>query len=471
MNSSYPAKTLTDALPQRLAGAVLVLIACVLIVFDAAGISINPNASSLLFLSVVVIVAFAILRTPGGMTSLIGLFFLATVLFVAGRPVFALLTQDDAFYSITFGATYAPGKESIYRLMAFWTTGVASLFGGYFLFFGRSSGDFPACTEWHRTYCKQSFVLAFVIVAALLPVMAWSKLGAFASGGYTALYLNQAQYSFDFTRFVELLCPLLYALSVIICEKRYSRMMLVAILAYVVTGALVGQRMQAGLWLLVVLWHFATIRRKPIGVLRLLIGLAIVGCALESIELLREGTVAAQPLLLQLFISQGITFMLPGLSWQLLSPPMHTILGSFLPMGAFYSLLGIGTAETSSIGVYVSSQSNPLLFQSGSGLGSSLYMEVFYACGQVMALYAAACGLLGFLLRKWEKRASRSRVALFFLCACLTSLFAAPRGSFNAVSSQVIYLSGFMIATYLLSLSPTVLSVHAIPTERLYGEN
>jgi len=470
MNAPFSRKNLTSVFPQRLVGAILVSVAFMLIVFGATGISLPPDACTLLMLGVMAIIAFAILKTPGGMTSLIGLLFLGIFIFIAARPILALVTQDESLYTITFGATVDPNKETIYRLLAFWTTGFSSLFGGYFLFFRRDTGIFGVWNEPTKAYCKQSFMAAFVVVAALLPVMAYKRFGAFASGGYAALYLSQSHYSFDITRLIDFLAPLLYALSVIISEKRYTRIMLATIGVYVLTGALVGRRMEAGSWFLVALWHFSTIRRKPIGMARLLVVLATAGCVLESMELLRGGDDVNNILLVQFFISQGITVMLPGLSWQLPFPPVHTILGSLLPMGALFNLLGIGAAETSSIGAYVCSQSNPLLFQSGLGLGSSAFIEVFYVSGQIMALYAASCGLLGFLLRKWEMRASRSRVAMFFLCACISSLFSAPRGSLNTLSSQVIYLSVFMAGTYVLSLSLVICRFSAVCTEGAHGK-
>lgn len=469
MNAPSSPQILTSVFPQRLVGAILVLVAFILIVFDAAGISLPADACSLLMLAVMAIIAFAILKTPGGMTSLIGLLFLGTFIFIAARPIFALVTQNESLYTITFGATFEPDNQSIYRLLAFWVTGIASLFGGYFLVFNRNVGTFKVWNRSTKYYCKLSFTVAFVIVALLLPVMAYNRFGAFASGGYAALYLSQSQYKFDITRLIDFLAPLLYALSVIIGEKRYSRMMLVAVVGYVLTGALVGRRMEAGSWFLVALWHFSAIRRKPIGMGRLLVILAIAACVLESMELLRGGDVGDNTLLVQFFISQGITVMLPGLSWQLSFPPIHTILGSILPMGALFNLLGIGAAETSSIGAYVCSQSSPLLFQSGLGLGSSAFIEVFYVCGRVMALYAGVCGLLGFLLHKWEMRASRSRAAMFFLCACISSLFSVPRGSLNTLSSQIIYLSAFMAGTYVLSLSLIICRSPAVCTEDAHG--
>ena len=60
-----------SVLPQRIVGAMLFLIAFALIVVNATGISLNPNACATLLLVVLAIIGFAILKSPGGMTSLI----------------------------------------------------------------------------------------------------------------------------------------------------------------------------------------------------------------------------------------------------------------------------------------------------------------------------------------------------------------------------------------------------------------
>ena len=102
-----------DALPQRLAGAILVLIAFLLIVLGAAGLPLSPNACAILLFIVLAIIAMAIIKTPGGMTSLIGLLFLGTILWVAPRPFLALTTQDDSGYSLFFGQLVEPRGEDL----------------------------------------------------------------------------------------------------------------------------------------------------------------------------------------------------------------------------------------------------------------------------------------------------------------------------------------------------------------------
>lgn len=447
----------------------MVCIAFLSIVLNATQLSTSPNLCSYLLFAALAVTALAVRKTEGGFTSLIGLFFLSTVLFNAAEPIYASLTGDNSIYTLSFGSTVEPHGEALFHLLTFWTVGIAGFFGGYFLFFTANVECRNPLRYDARSFCKIAFIVAFLIVAILLPIMAGRRLEAFASGGYTALYLAQAQYSFDPTRLLDFLCPLLYALSVLISEKRYSRMMLAAVFTYALTGLAVGHRLEAGTWLFVMLWHFSTIRRKPLKLASLTPALALAAIAFQSIDTLRGGEATDKFILVQYFIGQGITFLLPALSWTLPSPPVHSILGSLFPLGGLYHVLGIGTAADSNIGAYICSQSAPLLFDSGYGLGSSWYIEVFYLCGGVMLLYAVGCGLLGFSLRKWEECSARSHAALFFLCACLSSLVSLPRGSLNTISSQLVYNTALIVFIFFISCAPNICRSNGTGEEIIYG--
>lgn len=63
--STPSCKISASVLPQRIAGAVLVLIPFALIAFDATGVFPNPNASAILLLVVLAIIAFAVHKTAG----------------------------------------------------------------------------------------------------------------------------------------------------------------------------------------------------------------------------------------------------------------------------------------------------------------------------------------------------------------------------------------------------------------------
>jgi O-antigen polysaccharide polymerase Wzy len=451
VNLPVPSYASTHKVPQRRAGTALLFIALLTIVLDTTGLSISPNVCSYLLFGALIIVALAACTTQGGITSLVGLLLLSTVIFNAAQPIYVALTGDSSIYTLTFGTTVEPDGRALFHLLTFWTVGIASAFGGYFLFFIPKIVRRDALDYAPRVFCKRAFIAAFLIVGILLPITLHSRVEAFGSGGYTALYLGQTEYSFGLARLIDFLCPLLYSLSVLINEKRYSRMMLVAVLGYVFTGILVGQRMQAGCWLFVMLWHFSTIRRKSLGIAPLLLGLVLTATLFQVIDTLRGGATTGRFILAQYFVAQGITFLLPALSWTVPSPPVHTVLGALFPTGGLYHLLGIGTTADSNISSYICSQSDPLLFESGNGLGSSCYIEVFYLCGGVMLLYGFAIGLFGFLLRKWEERSASSPVALFFLCISLSSLFSIPRSSPSNITAQIVYDSTFMVLIFLVS--------------------
>jgi hypothetical protein len=469
LNSSFGAMR---APLQRRSGAVLVCIALLSVVLDATNLSTSPRIGSYLFMAALVVIALAVRKTEGGFTSLIGLLFLSTVLFNAAEPIYVALTGDSSIYSISFGTTVEPDGRSLFHLLTFWTVGIASAFGGYFLSgtAKKITGRNPLSNSAIR-FCKRAFNIAAILAGVTLPIMLSGRLAAFASGGYTALYSAQANYSFNPTRLLDFLCPLLYSLSVLLSEKRYVRIMLVIVLGYTFAGIVVGQRMEAGTWLFVALWHFSTVRRRPMRILPLILALTFAATAFQIINMLRGGFAANRFILIEYFVGQGITFLLPALSWTLASPPVHTILGSFLPLGALYHLLGVGTAADSNLANYICSQSDPVLFQAGYGLGSSWCMELFYLCGGVMLIYGAASGFLGFLLRKWEEYATRSHVCLFVLCLCLSSIFSLPRGSFNSMTFQVLYGTAFVVVVFFASCAPNISHANGTREEIAYAAN
>ncbi len=453
MKAPLPQIISTGALALRLAGASLVLIAFALIVLDAAGVSLSPTTGEILLLAAMAIIALAVRKMPSGMTSLIGLFFLGTILWVAPRPLFALVTQDDNVYTLFFGQAVAPRGGVLYRLLAFWIIGIASFYGGYFLFFKEPLVGLKRLDCFGRSYCKRCYILTFIILVILSPFLIQKNVTAFFSGGYEGLYLDQAQYSFSFLTLFRFLIPLLFGLAVVIDENCYSRLMFFTILLYVLLFAGLGQRKEAGTWLFVALWHFTYIQRKHLSTMKLILVL-ILGCfSFAMIEVLRSSIGSNGPLLHQFFIGEGIIFMIPALAWQLPTPPLHTIFGTLLPLGAVYSFCGVGSSWTAALANYISSQANPSAFETGNGLSATFYLDVFFASGQVFFLYGCSCLALGFLLRKWEEASAHNLIALFYLCICLPTIIYVQRGELNA--STAIYISAFMAVAFVWHLSIT----------------
>ena len=450
---------------QRAAGLFLVLIALAVSIADAAGQPFGPACSEILLLVVLVTIALAISKTAGGISSLIGLFFIGTTLWVAPRPLIALFTGDQEVFTLLFGQMAAPRGAELSHLLAFWDAGVAGLFGGYFLFFRPIRPNWRPLSNAAGLFLRRSFIWVWVIVAVLLPILAHKRAAQFAEGGYLALYLNQADSSFSILPILGYLIPALYAFAVIIGDKKYSRAMIAAVLGYVLCGIFFGRRMELGTWILVALWHATTIKGKTIRAGRLIAGFALTAYGFQWVETLRSQSDLANQMLLFFFSSQGVIFMIPALSFELPSPPLHTVLGSLLSMRHFYRLLGIGSVGTANLLDYISSQSAPDLFAGGNGLSSTGYLDVFYLCGRFMIPYAVVCVFIGFLLHRWESAAMRNRIALFFLCVSLPLLFFVQRSSIFTVTSQVVYLAVFMAGLWVLNLLVNLFKFTQTPNE------
>ena len=203
---------------QRLAGLILVSAAIALAFSDAAGFALSPEAGAILLIATLAVIAFAIYNTPGRATSLIGLFFVGTLLWVAPRPVIALISRTTP----SIPCSLASWLRLAARISTTCSSSGSSASPGCseaLLFFSDARISLPALSKQGRTYCKRSFMAALAMVAVLLPVLAQERAAAFASGGYTALYMNQAESSFSILPILGYLTPTLYALAVIVGER------------------------------------------------------------------------------------------------------------------------------------------------------------------------------------------------------------------------------------------------------------
>jgi len=434
---------------QRLAGVALLAIASFLVVARGFSVVATDGTLSVTLLAIAAIVALGISRTREGFTGLIGLFFLTTVVFNLGRPILWLIFRDDSVYELTFGLTLSPGGTERADLLLFWCVGIAAFAGGYFAFYRITEPQHPALSERNTTYCRRCFWITLVIVAISIPLSAASKVAIFAREGYAGLYASQTTYSFSWLRPLDFLLPTLFGLAVLLGESRYVRLVAVAVTAYAVTGLVVGQRAAVGQWILVAVWYLSVIRRKRVRKWLLVSAGAVLIVLFQFVAGWRYGDDSSTNLA-QFMADQGITFMLPSSLSELPSPPFHTILGSVIPLGAVYSVLGIGTPADRSIGNYMSSSFSVTGFEDGYGLGGTFYLEPFYACGGVWIFYLMACMFLGILLRKWEGSSLRDNLALLYLCMCVSDIVFLPRGTIAAITSQILYASMYMLLIYLL---------------------
>ncbi len=439
-------------LVRHSAGMVLITLALAVACLSSFGVKVNPDLYSGALIGMAIIITLAVHHTPGGFTSLIGLFFIATIAFIIGRPIIAFLFSMEDVYIIEWGPIIKADGELLARLIGFWIIGICGLFGGYFLTFKEKESTLLSISSQRRGYLTQCFWVIVSLVAVLLPLLLIQKLRVFVAGGYSALYLDQTTTSFEPLRLVDYFVPLLFGLAVVLGERVYTRITAMSIAAYILVGVLVGQRVAAGAWILVGLWYGSTIMHRKLSRLTLLACACAVGAAFQLIELWREGRgiTGGMGLVVIFLLSQGTTFMLPALAWQIPPPPLHTVVATVLPVVGIYRLFAFFPPETINFGNYLASSVSAANFSSGLGLGSSVYLEMYYLAAENQFVYLTLCLCLGGLLAVWELRSKRSYRALFLLSASLPALFLIQRGSLNSLTPQILYTCGSMACLYLL---------------------
>lgn len=435
-------------LPTRqMAGAALLAIASVLAATHILSAVPSPDSLSAALLAIGGVIALAVSTTRQGFTSLIGLFFLTTAVFNLARPILWLLFRDERVYELPFGIMGDLGSKERSEILLFWCVGIAAFAGGYFAFYRQAESRLAPLSQRYAGFCRRCFWMTLVIVGISIPLEAASKLGTFIREGYAGLYAGQTTYSLSWLRSLNFLLPVLFGLAVLLRESRYIRLVALAVTSYAVAGLIVGQRAMLGQWVLVAVWYLSVVRRKPIKRWLLVCAGTVLIILFQFIAGWRDGYGSVLTLT-QFMVDQGVTFLLPASISQLPSPPPHSVVASLVPLGAVYSLFGIGTPADRDIGNYLMSRFNFTGFHQGYGLGATFYLELFYACGGLWLGYLLACALGGFVLRRWEESSSRRNVPLFYLCMCVSDIVFLPRGSISAVTPQIIYPSVYLVVVY-----------------------
>jgi len=413
-----------------------------LILASVLGYDYGVNEYFILILSAVLIVGlgFIIKTLRKSFTSLIGLMYCSCALFIWARPAYAIATRDYSIFSITFGNTAILSGKLLCNLFMFWDIGIAAFFGGYMCFYKNAKYERVEFKTNVKSVYKIIFLSAIVFFYALLPFLVKEKIQAFSVGGYTALYMAQTGYSFNITRLVGFLCPLVFGLSIVINEKAYEKVALATVAIYAAAGLMVGQRIEAGIWIMTFVWYASNVKSMKISIKKLVILFIVVGAFFESIEIIRERHSIGRSLITEFIVSQGVTFLLPSLMWNLPSPPMHAVLGEMLPLGGLYNLIGIGTTRDYNIANYICAQNNPALFDAGYGLGSSAFIDMYYLCLENYILYAIGCFIAGIILCKIEKMAFQKSAMMLLLSVITPTLFAVQRRSIETLTSSCIYL-------------------------------
>ncbi len=434
---------------RRGIGLLLISTAFTFVVLHALSFSLSLAGLSVMLLLIAFLILIAVASTQQGITGLIGLFFLTTVVFNLGRPILWLFTREDTVYDLAFGFSYSAPEDIKIQLLLFWCIAIAGFFGGYFAFFRERPSTCPPLAPVTLGYCRRAFFMTLAIICTVIPFLLASNLRTFAAAGYAGLYRVQTHYRFSLLRVAEYLLPVLFALAVLLRRRRYARLTAIVAGFYILTGLLVGQRASIGEWILVAIWYMTTISGRRPNRWFLLGGGAVMIVFFQLLAGWRQGQTTSLTAL-EFFIQQGVTFLLPELSSQFPRPPIHTVAASLFPLGGMDSLLGIGSAETESLGNYLSSHANILRFEAGYGMGSTFSLEIYYAVGAILVLFAAGCVVAGWILQRWEAGAQRGNLARFYLCACLPYIFFLPRGSISLVNAGLIYASAYMAGVWFL---------------------
>jgi O-antigen polysaccharide polymerase Wzy len=434
---------------QRGIAVFLILTAFTLLVLHALSFNLSLAGLTIMLLIMTLLILVAITSTGLGMTSLIGLFFLTTVVFTLSRPILWLFTRSDIIYDLTFGFEYISPESLKIRLLLFWCIAISGFFGGYFLLYRDRPSACPPLAPVSFDYCRRVFYLTLAIMAVVIPFTLISNLHAFATAGYVGLYAAQTHYRFSPLRLADYLLPVMFALAVLLRRPRYAWLTAATASLYVLAGLIVGERASAGQWILVALWYMTAVSGKRLN-RWLLLGSGLAAIVFFQFLVAWRAGQTTSLTLLYFFTEQGITFLLPELSHLFPRLPVHTVVASLIPLGGIYSVLGIGSAETESMGNYLSSHVNIAHFEAGHGLGGTFSLEIYYAVGAVLVLFAGGCIVAGWILRSWESRAQQRILARFYLCACLPYILFLPRGTISSVTGEAIYASIYMAASWLL---------------------
>ncbi|EJL6368387.1 O-antigen polysaccharide polymerase Wzy, partial [Vibrio cholerae] len=183
------------------------------------------------------------------------LFFMSWFVFVLARPIIGILSGDESIFHVTFGREYWLSRNEISSTLSFWSISGLSFFAGYFLLSKRDE-YFHVKKIVYGEDKKLKILRALVAISfCIIPVIFITKISAFLSGGYGALYQGQLEYQFNFTRILDFIIPLILSIYITVDQdKKYSRMVFIVIFSYVLSSLVVGQRAAFGVWLLVFFW-------------------------------------------------------------------------------------------------------------------------------------------------------------------------------------------------------------------------
>lgn len=381
------------------------------------------------------------------------LFFVSMTVFVLGRGILGSLGWHEVF-SVVWGQYYdIENNGFVNEILLFWSYTILILCLALTTFSPKRESQ-ERTHIFSETKNAQFYYFAFSVLfyvsIIMVPFSSYAKIITFFSSGYSSLYSGQTEYNFSFMRVITFIIPVMFAITLILDDKKIMNKFLIVLVMYLLASLVVGQRGGFGSWVLVYVWYMVCFKKKKNALLIMLSLGAICLPLFQFIENYRSGLNNNGSIIFSFFNNQGMTFFMPF--FYLLSdvPPIHTILASVLPLGGVMQTLGISSPETSTLSTMISFNLSPSHFEQGYGVGSSGFVELFALSGNNLFIYFVLLFSLFSFIQLLNKRSAYSERSFFIFCQVLPYLFLFPRGSLNQLTSQIVYSSIILLAIYLL---------------------
>ncbi|HEA3083637.1 TPA: O-antigen polysaccharide polymerase Wzy [Aeromonas dhakensis] len=367
------------------------------------------------------------------------LFFMSWFVFVLARPMIGILSGDESVFHVTFGREYWLSRNEISSTLSFWSMSGLSFFAGYFLL-GKRDESFYVEKIVYGADKKLKILRALLAISFfIIPVIFITKISAFLSGGYGALYQGQSEYQFNFTRILDFIIPLILSIYITADQdKKYSRMVFIVIFSYVLSSLVVGQRAAFGVWLLVFFWVKYGVHKNKAPLLIWGGGVIAFIFIAQIFEAYRSNLQFNFDFINKFLINQGMTFFLPYFYNNIDEPSLYTKLFSIFPGGSLAQSFGLVTSDASNISRYLSSSLSMTHFENGFGIGGSFFIEI-YSLSNNIYIHSILIFCIGLIISKAENLSKHDNRFLFWFAMLMPSLMLISRGSIYTLSSQLIY--------------------------------
>ncbi|MEC6798267.1 O-antigen polysaccharide polymerase Wzy [Photobacterium sp. S4TG1] len=259
--------------------------------------------------------------------------------------------------------------------------------------------------------------------------------------GYLSLYSNQTQGKYD-SAIINMIFYVLFSILIVFDTKNYKKYLFILFCLTLISG-LTGSRGALVTGLLTILYIYGLNYR--INLKKLILYCSIVFFLMMIILSLSSREDSSLSLSVSEFIptflyKQGVT--LGVISYSLadnLVFPIHTKLQALLPLVfRFVSAFEPINFYTANISTFISYSANPMLFNNGNGLGSSIISEIYILSSNIV-LFAIISFFLGSFLAKSESLVYSNSTIKILLLTVVPIVIFSPRSGLNMLTTALIY--------------------------------